>query len=116
MRHILLAAAVLAVSPASAGQMLVPTARGPMYAPAYRASARGNSSREGASSPHRSKQSRVIEMLRRGQGSTIATMRSIRQSVCRIGRRRSSRRGRPTVLGRRRGTGPEGAEECAAGR
>jgi hypothetical protein len=36
MRHILLAAAVLAASPASAGQMLVPTARGPVYAPAYR--------------------------------------------------------------------------------
>jgi hypothetical protein len=31
-----LLAAVLAASPASAGQMLVPTARGPIYAPAYR--------------------------------------------------------------------------------
>jgi hypothetical protein len=39
-----------------------------------RASARGKSSREGASSPHRSKQSRVIEMLQRGQGSTIAAI------------------------------------------
>jgi hypothetical protein len=36
MRHILLAAAVLAASPASAGQMLVATPRGPVYAPAYR--------------------------------------------------------------------------------
>ena len=39
-----------------------------------RAAARGNSSREGASSPHRSKQSRVIEMLQRGQGTTIAAI------------------------------------------
>jgi Protein of unknown function (DUF3489) len=39
-----------------------------------RAAARGKSSREGASSPHRSKQSRVIEMLHRGLGSTIAAI------------------------------------------